>query len=121
MTASTRACTRLNMSHDGAHATGERVGPPGARGGAARATGPANRARDGDGSRHLARPAIRHGLRQRPRLGEETDGNASRPRGGAWAAAGATRARVADEANPAADLRVRSDGRARCADEPPDR
>ena len=49
--ARTSACTRLNMSHERANATSERVRAAGAGGGAARAEGPADRPRHGHGRR----------------------------------------------------------------------
>src|SRR5712691_3555132 len=119
--ARTSACTRLNMEDERTDATRERVGSAGSGRGAARAEGPADRPRDGDGRRHCGRPPARRRLRERARLREEEAGDAARARGGARPAAVAARASAQVEANSAADLRVRSVGRARRADEPADR
>src|SRR5262249_45743042 len=115
-----RACTRLNMSHDGTDAPRERVGPPGSRRGAAGAEGPAAGGRHRHGRADFAGSALRDGLCQRARLGAQAGRDAPRPRGGTRAAPVAARPRAADETDPSPDLRVRSDGRARRANEPAD-
>src|SRR4051794_24724781 len=119
--ARTSACTRLNMAYDRKNAPRQRVAPPGSGRGAPGTEGPANRSRHGDGRRYRTRPAPCRRLRQRPRLSEEARRDDAWARGGTRGAAVAAGARAADEADPAADLRVRSVRRARRADEPIDR
>src|SRR5205814_10224243 len=76
------------------------------------AEGPADRLRDGDRRRHLARPASRARVRERARIRVEARENPGRARGRARAAPGPAGPRAANEADSPAGVRIRSDGRA---------
>ena len=113
--------TALGAGRERKDAQGERVGEAGVGRSRAGAQGPPNRADHRDGRRHGSRPDTRHGLHQRSRLRSQAALEHSRSGGRARRPAIAARARAQAETNPPTDLRVRSDGRARRAHDPPDR